>query len=471
MIKKTIVNTIVYGIGPQIPKFAGIVILPLITPYLTAADFGIFGVIQAYGLALSYLKTLGTDVVLSNVYVKHPRHYVVVWRHIAGMLHVWAFLVSIIFALIIIAVLKPDHPHLTEIIILNVVPLAIFATTENQFFRYYQLQQRPWPISIRVIVTGLINVVVTYYTIRVLQLGYRGWFYASFIASLASFLWILYPLYIRHKLYPSFRLKWRSMKRTLRISLPILPHFYGNYLLSSADRVVLDWLKVSHEGIGRYNAAYLFGNYFTILATASKRAIGPMLQLLYSKSQWKKAKLLVFYWSAAFLILTSTVSIWIREIIPFFIRTPGMEGIYGMAIWIIMANNYVPMYSGANSQIFYFEETGGLWKRAFAAFAINVGMNLILVPYGGVYFAAVSSFVSYMYLAYSSFWMKGYRSRKVENLRPAKWFLATVGATISCLVIAEFDIWIKAVLSAGLLLGLVYFVFKILKQRREARRV
>lgn len=73
MLRKLFSHSVIYGIGPQIPKFAGLLLLPIISQDLTAADFGLYGVIQAYAQAFLYLKTLGTDVVLSNSFSNIPK--------------------------------------------------------------------------------------------------------------------------------------------------------------------------------------------------------------------------------------------------------------------------------------------------------------------------------------------------------------------------------------------------------------
>lgn len=467
MLRKLFSHSVIYGIGPQIPKFAGLLLLPIISQDLTAADFGLYGVIQAYAQAFLYLKTLGTDVVLSNSFFKHPKTYRLYWRHVNGLLHVWSFIIAVVLAGIIVLTMQ-DREHTLEIILLNCLPIILFSTTENLFFRYYQLRQKPIPISLRVIVTGLINVGVTYVTIHHLHMGYRGWFYASFVASLVGFVAMIYPVYIKVNFLPVLRLRWKYLRRTLRISLPVLPHYYGNYLLSTFDRVVMDVLKVPTAFIGQYNAANMFGNYVTILATSSRKAAGPMLQAFYTRKDWLKARRLVFYWQALFLLGTTLLAIWLKEIIPFFIRTKDIGEIHGMAVWVVMAVNYTPMYAGANSQLYFFERTNVLWKRAFIAFAINVALNLALIPTVGIYAAAVSTFVAYMALGYSSFFIKSYHEVKMMELKPLWWLTLTVGLTLITLIVVELPWLPKAAFTILLLTALMMFAFRIQRMRRDA---
>ena len=466
MIRKLFSHSFIYGIGPQIPKFAGLLILPIITPDLTASDFGLYGIIMAYAQAFLYLKTLGTEVVLSNSFFKHPKTYKMYWRHISGMLHIWSLLLSMILFIIVLIVLR-GMPHALEIALLNALPMALFSTTENLFFRQYQLMQKPISISARVIVTGLINIVITYYTIHILKIGYRGWFYASALASLIGFIWMIHPVYIRYNFLPVLKIRWVYLKRTLGISLPVLPHFYGNYLLSSSDRIVLDVLEVPTIHIGKYNAANMVGNYATVVATATRKAVGPMLQAFYAREQWDRAKKLIVYWQVAFLLGTTFLSIWLKDVMPFFIRSKDIGPIHGMGVWVVMAVNYIPMYGGANSQLYFMEKTNELWKRAFIAFAVNIVLNLIFVPFYGVYAAAVNTFIAYMFLGYSSYFLNVYRDNKRMELRPVLWLLITLACTAFSLIVVELNWQHKLLISLALIGLLVFFIprFFTLKSR------
>jgi O-antigen/teichoic acid export membrane protein len=165
---------------------------------------------------------------------------------------------------------------------------------------------------------------------------------------------------------------------------------------------------------------------------------------------------------------TTLLSIWLKEIIPFFIRTKDIGEIHGMAVWVVMAVNYTPMYAGANSQLFFFERTKELWKRAFIAFAVNIVLNLALIPTVGIYAAAVSTFVAYMTLGYSSFFMKSYAEVKVLELKPMWWLILTLVLTVAALIIVELHWLPKAGFTVLLLIALILFGLRILRMRQDA---
>ena len=53
-------------------------LLPIITQYLTDVDFGISGTISAYTSAISVFSTLGFGVILQNSFFKNPDNYALI---------------------------------------------------------------------------------------------------------------------------------------------------------------------------------------------------------------------------------------------------------------------------------------------------------------------------------------------------------------------------------------------------------
>ncbi|PKP46454.1 MAG: hypothetical protein CVT95_06975 [Bacteroidetes bacterium HGW-Bacteroidetes-12] len=62
MLKKLFSHSFLYAVGPQIPRFANLLVLPIITQYLTSLDYGVYGTLLAYTGLMQGLKSLGFDV-------------------------------------------------------------------------------------------------------------------------------------------------------------------------------------------------------------------------------------------------------------------------------------------------------------------------------------------------------------------------------------------------------------------------
>lgn len=461
MLKKISLNTIVYGIGPQLPKFASLLILPLITPYLTPFDFGVFGLAQAYVLFFQNLKSLGLDVILANSFIKKPKQFKVIWRVVYGAIILSSAIVTIILAaLLFFSFHEKLEDNFYKFLFLVCSPLFLFSPTEVIFSRYYQLKEKSIIFSSRTIIAGLVNVFVSYYTIVHLQMGYMGWVWGVFSAGVAGFL-LSYPLVTKEGIFPIFRLRSIILKRSLKVSLPLVPHYYGNYVLSSGDRLILDFVGVKASNIGLYNAGYSIGNYFNIVATAIKRATAPtILKLLKDDSISSRKKVARILINFAIILLSATTlsSIWSDEIIKLLIRNESLQNVYYVSIWVFMAYNYVPIHIGANLLLTFHERTQKLWIRALIVMVFNVIMNLIFIPIYGIIAAAVISYLSYYLLAITSYFLKDFKELNIKLLTPFPWILLSIAATFLSLYLVDQLINFKLLISS-ILIAITLIVF------------
>lgn len=130
MYKKIFSHTAIYGLAPQIPRIAGIFILPIITQYLTEVDFGVYGLIVAVVGAMTALSNLGLNVVLSNSFYKSPMQHKWAWRQIYGFLILWQIPYTIMLGLVIYFIIPEEAAENTWLIILlNTIPVVLFGPT------------------------------------------------------------------------------------------------------------------------------------------------------------------------------------------------------------------------------------------------------------------------------------------------------------------------------------------------------
>lgn len=141
-IKQLLSDFAVYGLAPIFPKIAAFFVLPIITPYLTSSDFGIFGIIMAYSVLLELFFTLGLHVNLSNSFFKSPKQFKWLWRQIYGFWVHWAILFGLIKSALLWYIIPTEaSDNAVLIIILNVVPIVLFGPTSMMASLYYQYKK------------------------------------------------------------------------------------------------------------------------------------------------------------------------------------------------------------------------------------------------------------------------------------------------------------------------------------------
>jgi Membrane protein involved in the export of O-antigen and teichoic acid len=470
MLRKLFSHTAIYGLAPHVSKLASFFVLPIITQYLTPLDYGIYGVLTATVGSISVFSSLGLRVVLVNSFFKSPGQYKWLWRQIYGFLSIWVIPYAIISSILVYFIVPSEaHEHIWTIIGLNVAPIVLFGQTNTLASTYYQVNKKPLPIAIRTAVFSTLTVLLNLYLIAILKLGYMGWLWSTFIVGIlqnASY-WI--PLNLKFKIYPIYRFKWRTIRNSLRVSLPTVPHFYSSYLLNASDRLIMGVLNLSTGDIGKYNAAYTFGNYFSNLGNASGFAVGPLLNECYRSREDEKARNLIFVQQTAFLVMSFTCCIWLKELFQFFIRNDQLNKMYYLAVIIVMAYNYRPMYFGANAKLLYLERTRAILRVSFGAGLINVLLNLALIPLMGFEVAAYTTFFSLMYMGYAGYFMKAFRESTQTNYYPLFWLGLTILLTVVAYYVVHFDWHVKAILTCCLVPGIAYLYFRLKHKVQDTR--
>lgn len=449
MLKKLFSHTVIYGLAPQIVKLVQVLMLPIITPFLTAEDFGVYGIVVATVGAVSVLATLGLGVSLSNAIVKSPKQYKILWRQLYGFLNLWSLVYALIVAALVYMLLpEVAMEHALWIVLLNVLPVVLFGPSSTLGMMYYQVNQMPMQIAIRTLVVGLISALILAYCVVYLDLGYMGWFIATACSQFCLQASYFIPVNFKLKIRPIYQFKWKTIKRHVLICLPTIPHYYSNYIINSFDRIAMTKMGVPLDSIGRYNASTNVGNLFASATYAANMAVTPLLLQTYKKNDKKTEKRLNLSILLVFLIATFIASLFSKELIPLLIRSEGMENIYPLAIILMMSFNYRPMYVAANQKLFYLEKTKNLLKVTTVAAGISVVLNFTFIPIWGALGVAIVAFICNMYMGYSGFFLKVFKESDRPNYQPLLWLGTTVGLTILAYFAVEQSIGLKILLSA-----------------------
>jgi O-antigen/teichoic acid export membrane protein len=461
MLKKVLKNSLLYGIAPQIAAIANIIVLPLITPNLTKIDFGINGIALSYIGVLTLIQSLGLKIVYANSFFYYPKQYKWIWRQLLGFELICNFIFQVFFAIIIYITLPEQvGGNRFFLTILIILPQVILTPFSNVSALRYQLEERPFPIVIRSVIFGVLNVVLTYYFIVIEKQGYLGWFISMAFTSVLLNLTYIYPTFVKFKLFPIFNFKWRLIKKSLKVSLPAIPHYYSIYLLDSSDRIVMERLNVNTESIGEYSLAYAVSGKFSVLGDALGGAIGPTLSKLLKENKFKELRDLTFLLQFIFIVLGFLASIWLNEVFSILIKGQNISELIPMAIVILMSYTYRPLYMAASSQLMYFEKTKSLWKISFGAGILNVILNLILIPFLGYKVAVITTLLSYLYMGLLGYFTNEFKKGNKYNYYPLRWGLAILACTFFAYKIYNIDVFYKVFLTIIIVLSGFIFLKK-----------
>lgn len=466
MYKKLASHTLIYGLSPYMPRLLGLFILPIITKDLTTLDYGIYGVILAYVAAIEVLKDLGLNMILYNSFTKLPGQFKWLWRSIYGFLTFWNWVYALFAVALIYWIVPPEAmDNVWLIVTLNLLPIVLFGPTQLFGRVYFQMKEKPMEIAVRTIIFGILSILLNLYTISYLKLGYMGWFWSSCIVGLLTNLSFWYPINIKYKLTPIFNFKWRLIKQNLKVALPTVPHYYSSYIIQTSDKAILSAMNVNTNDIGGYNFAGTFAGYFSQLGNAIGQAARPMFNTYYKSHDYAKVREIIFLMQLLFFALTFLASIWLKEVFAILVKNDDLAETYPIAILLIMAVNYRPMYFGSVNVLIYGEKTKKLLFVTFVASIISVVLNFSLIPYWGIMAAVFSTYISMMYMGYSGYFLKEFKVVDVP-FYPMLWLLATLVLTGMAYYAVELALMYKIGISI-VLMAVVVVIFKnLLKQKK-----
>lgn len=461
MLKKVISHSLIYGLAPFIPKIINLLMLPIFTAVLNPIDYGVQSLLNSSMGLIGVLAMLGLNLPLTNAFYKHHYHYKKRWAQFYGFLNLWMIVYAILLAGIIYCIVPIEaQENVFLIIVFNVIPIVLFGPTADLGQLYYQLTQQPKQVVIRTVIISFITIVLNYITIVVLNLHYMGWFFSTCVSTLLLNLSYWYPLHYKLKIKPVYHFKTLVIKNGLKVSLPMIPHYYGSFLLGSADSLILKYYMVATVQIGFYGFATTFGNLMALFVGAINTAVVPILFQMMRNKEYLNIRNLIWTIQGAFLIAVVLGCMWMKEIFQIVVKNENLQATYFLAVVFIMGHCYRPMYFGSGSFLFYNEKTRNLWKVTFGAGIFCVAANFLLIPFLGFKIPAYVLFLSYLIMGYGVFFLKDYRESAIVDLKPLIWFFMTIFSFVIVLFLVDLDYRLKLITTCIILIFVAVFFLK-----------
>ena len=251
-----------------------------------------------------------------------------------------------------------------------------------------------------------------------------------------------------------------ELRPMLVFGLPVLPHMLAQWVLSWSDRWLLERL-VNLEAVAIYHLAYLPGLGVLLLGGALNRAWYPLfyrdLEILdrvedspggppfshaSSPAQAPKTREGRATWErlcgqsqavvAAMATIGATTTLWAGELIGL-LPTTGYDASPGLVAFTAAGTTGGLLYLLPHNLLYHHRRTGSIpWMTGVAA-ALNILLNLALIPLLGPLGAALATVVAYGALAGLFWWMAHRVSRPVV---PTAVMLRSIAPALGVIAVA-----------------------------------
>lgn len=412
-IYRLIKHSLVYGIGNIIQRFLSIFLLPIYTRYLTPADYGIISLLGIFGMIIGTITMCGLTNGISRYF------YYTEQENVSISEVVWSpFVFIILCSIIIITPLAIFSSYLSEflfdkndysyLVVLTLIGILI-SNLSGVGRAILVFQEKAMTVNYINIAGVAVGAASGIFFVVFLKRGVTGAVEAGLVGSAIMFVPIML-LTIAH-----FKPEFSSaiLKKQLKFSLPLVAALFAFWFIDSSDRYLLKMFLPLSE-IGLYNIGYNLGMVMMIVVGGFTLAWPPYY---HKNNQNNEGQTICNNVLKIYLLATSFFVVLLSLGAPIAVKlltTEKFYQAYTVTPWVAMSymlkGPYIIFLMGV---VIKNKTTWQLYLEGFAA-AVNIGLNILLIPLIGREAAAITTLISYSTMTLGAYLM-------VMRINPIPW--------------------------------------------------
>jgi O-antigen/teichoic acid export membrane protein len=464
-LKELLRHSAVYGLGSIVARIVGVLLLPLYTRYLSPGDYGLIETLVALSAVLAALVAQGMKSAFFRFYFDSPddeRRLLVVrtafWYVMAAATAV--LILGVALSGSISWVLFGTHDH-AGLVAASFVGLWA-AMNYEQMTSLFRVEQRSTAYVAATLSNVGVTIAATVLLVVVLDKGPAGVIVGNFTGTLIVYAALL--VYRRRRLGFQFD---RSLYRAMnRFGLPLVPSAVALWLTQFSDRFFLVKLADAHE-VGLYSIGVRIASAIVLLLTAFRMA---WPAFAYSIDDDREAQRTYSFVLTYVVFVTCWLALALGLLAPWIVRLiatppfyPAENVVAPLAFGVAAFGAYVVVQIGTGRA----RRTASNWLVTGLAAAVNVALNLALIPSFGRVGAATAMVSAYTLLFLAMAWRAhrvfpvDYQWRRVATLAAAAVGLTVLGKALG----APFAVALALIAAYPLVLGLLGFYLPAERQR------
>ena len=392
-----------YTLGGALTQGFGILLVPLLTRFLTPSDYGI---VTTFGVLLSVLTIfflMSQHSAVARLYYDHRDSASALQSYIATVLTfllVWGLALAALLLLGLGTLLS----RLTGIPFVPFVALAVggaflqgVVLVKLTLFRVREEPRKYLAFQLTLFGLMLLGVILL---VVVLGEGAAGRIWATFIPI--SLLALVSLVLLLRESGISFSR--RHLKESLVFGVPLVPHNVSRQVQALADRFFLNGFRGLAE-TGVYAVGYALGAGLSLVLVGINSAWAPFF-FDTAQRRGEEAKRvfarLTSYYTVVVVGLALVVGLFAKEIVAAFAGA-AYQAAHQLVPWIVGAMVLKGLYYMSVNQIFYAKKTLWVFAGSGVAAAVHVLSNWVLVPRYGMFGAAYTTLISFGLLFFITF--------------------------------------------------------------------
>ena len=446
--QRTLRNSVLVVGARALAKVAVFAVLVLLWRHLGAESYGRFAAMVVYATLAGIVADLGLQTVFVRDVSKDPSAFD---RYLANLLSV-RLLLAIAALLVLAAALRLLSPALAPFT-LGAFALLLTTSYSSLLRGVFYVRGRLHYEAIAILVEALLLLALTVYAVsRRASWDAFLWVYAASYLFTCAFVLALMLFRWHDRL--SLRLEPRFVRELLAAGVPLALGFTLTTIYAQVDVVLLQLLR-GFQMVGWYSAA---NKYVDAIAWIPQSAMGAVFPALALLSTGARARLVTAYQKSYKMLAVLGVPLAVGLVLtaaPIVRATPGAFEqsipalqILAVSIAFIFVNNaFVYTLTAMGRQ-------GDFTRLALLGLAVNLVLNLVLIPASGYLGAAAASTLTEVALFAYGWWLLRRRLHAlavVRGIGPVLTSGAVMGAVV--LTLRSLPLYALVPLAAAVYVG------------------
>lgn len=437
-LKKITQHSAIYSIGNLAALLPGFVLIPLYTHYFTPAEYGAMTLVLLFSNILMMLYEGGMVSALSRQYFEYREDDAISRRAAASTSFLFVVCVAAALSAVVflaaksVSMLMMSTDRYAGLIRIMAVSTFFGATAviPQTLARIQQRSVLYISISISMVI---LSIILNVFFLVGLRLGLEGIFFANLITVFAGA--SLFVAAMLKSLAP-WKLSARDLSAMLRFGMLLLPSALMAWVIDYSGRYILEKLVSLHD-VGVYSLGNKVAQVMMLAVKAFVAAWFPVMFAIVEEEDSIRIFGKIFtYYIFALALLSLGISVFGREILSVLSRGDYREA-YIVIPFIAVAYTLFGVYLFFVSFMVMKKRFDTQFISLAAAAAVNIALNIILIPRFGMMGCAFAAVLSYAALGFLTFrFSQRQYAISLESGRLLKMAALTVCAAIA-------GVWMK----------------------------
>jgi O-antigen/teichoic acid export membrane protein len=370
--------------------------ISLLTHYLRTEDYGIINLYSSFLTLIMPFVSCGVFYPLSVQYYKKDN---IQYRQFFSEAQVLTLVSLLVFSFffIIFRTQLSQFLHVTPVWIV-ILPFTVWWVMNNEIIMMMcRMKNRPWGFAFFAVSRNLVEIVLTIVFVIGLGLAWEGRLLSAVVAPVLLGLSSLLVLY-RWKLYTN-TISWKQVWGIAWVSLPFIFERLSIFVLGNSDKYFIDKFDIKGtEQVGLYSVGAQIASIIFLVILSLNSAYHPYLFQNIARGNMQKVRKVTGLYILGAAGIVGALFLGMPLLFHWFIndrfRGAQVFAYYlsgGYFMWGLY-NAFLGylLFHGKNRLILYISLSGML---------LSVISNFFMVPYFGAIGAAITSILTYTFMA------------------------------------------------------------------------